>query len=383
MYNCTASVYINLSGLVTVRASDFKINSYNSTFARLLLGYSATQLIEKPVTSLISNFFDPDLTSTASRPPSALSKPSTPLRLNTSYLNGGGGGSSSAQRHGSSARHQHNNWSSSSRRSRPEALQLMKSLPMVPKFVITEPLSVERNRAAAATAAMASAHNDLDVTSNSANSMYPSANVCTNCNALIQVTELKNLAGTTGDELYSPNRKCVNYLDSNIFPTTCDQVGVLAPAQQPKTSSSLPTTPQSTQMKRSLLARAIKNNMAQLSINLFNNNTNPSVTNPALNRSIDDVSMLSNNCPSSTAAAAADISISSSAGDTDIEVLNESNLSDVSSSSCDMMTTPESSPQRQQRMPGSSDSKAVLTDDSICDSSQSNISFMLYYNFLF
>lgn len=47
MYNCSVSVYTNISGLVTVRAGDFKVNSYNATFARLLLGYNSSQLIEK------------------------------------------------------------------------------------------------------------------------------------------------------------------------------------------------------------------------------------------------------------------------------------------------------------------------------------------------
>lgn len=97
----------------------------------------------------------------------------------------------------------------------------------------------------------------------------------------------------------------------------------------PAAPSSLPTTPQSTQAKRSLLARAIKNNMAQLSINLFNNQ---------LNRSMEDVSMLSNNCNS------ADVSINTDVStDTEIDVLNES---DVSSD-----VTPESSPQRTNKRP--------------------------------
>ena len=50
VYNCSVSVYMNISGLVTVRASDSKINSYNATFARLLLGYDEKQLIGKVIT---------------------------------------------------------------------------------------------------------------------------------------------------------------------------------------------------------------------------------------------------------------------------------------------------------------------------------------------
>ena len=47
VYNCTASVYTNISGLVTVRANDFQINSYNATFARLLFGYNENELLNK------------------------------------------------------------------------------------------------------------------------------------------------------------------------------------------------------------------------------------------------------------------------------------------------------------------------------------------------
>lgn len=47
VYNCSVSVYTNISGLVTVRPSDFKINSYNPTFARLLFGFGDKELIDK------------------------------------------------------------------------------------------------------------------------------------------------------------------------------------------------------------------------------------------------------------------------------------------------------------------------------------------------
>ena len=47
VYKCSVSVYTNISGLVTIRSSDFQINSYNSTFARLLLGYNEHELLNK------------------------------------------------------------------------------------------------------------------------------------------------------------------------------------------------------------------------------------------------------------------------------------------------------------------------------------------------
>lgn len=109
---------------------------------------------------------------------------------------------------------------------------------------------------------------------------------------------------------------------------------------------SLPTTPQSTQAKRSLLARAIKNNMAQLSINLFGGSSASLAATAVLNRSIDDVSMLSNNC-ASTAGGTGDLSTDAIA---DVEPaspsadLNNSFQSDFSAASS--ITTPESSPQR-------------------------------------
>lgn len=331
------------------------------------------------------------MSSTAARP-AAHSRPSTPLRINTSYLNmanSGGGcvinGNNSSVRSALSSAHMSSasrHLSSSGRRGRGviggleagSVVSIKSGLPMVPKFVITEPLSVEKSNSAVRSN-NEGPDND-DCTSNSSTSMYPSANVCTNCRALIQVNNRLNL---DTDAPYSPTRKCYNYLDSNIFPSQQPQQ-----QQQQQQSTSLPTTPQSTQVKRSLLARAIKNNMAsQLSINLFN--TQPSSSsNCLLNRSIDNndaASMVSNNSAVAASTLAADISISSSPGDlsgmmadTDIEVLNESAASDTSVSSELMamaMTTPEGSPTASSKRTKSQQ----LLDESLCGSSKNDIRF--------
>ncbi|RMZ94242.1 PAS domain-containing serine threonine- kinase [Brachionus plicatilis] len=52
LFNCSVNVYTNISGLITVRASDFKINSYNSTFSRFLFGYDEKELLEKNTTKI-------------------------------------------------------------------------------------------------------------------------------------------------------------------------------------------------------------------------------------------------------------------------------------------------------------------------------------------
>jgi hypothetical protein len=64
-YNCTATVYTNISGLITVRIDDaYRIHSYNPTFARLIFGYDDKELLEAPITSLIPNFFEADTNAT-------------------------------------------------------------------------------------------------------------------------------------------------------------------------------------------------------------------------------------------------------------------------------------------------------------------------------
>lgn len=80
VYNCNVSIYTNITGLVTVRPTDFKINSYNATFARLLFGYDDKELLDKSIVSLVPNFFDPDLNTTAFS-----SQKQTPF--NNSYMN--------------------------------------------------------------------------------------------------------------------------------------------------------------------------------------------------------------------------------------------------------------------------------------------------------
>lgn len=47
VFNCHVAVYTNMSGLVVVRASDYKISSYNATFARFIFGYDDKDLINK------------------------------------------------------------------------------------------------------------------------------------------------------------------------------------------------------------------------------------------------------------------------------------------------------------------------------------------------
>ena len=127
-------------------------------------------------------------------------------------------------------------------------------------------------------------------------------------------------------------------------------------------ASSMPTTPQSTQAKRSLLARAIKNNMAQLSISLFNTGGTGAgggavnAASSALNRSTDDVSMLSNNCASSDVSINTDVSI-----DNEFDVLNESSVSELSSD-----RTPDSSPSRPQIRPFDADMDESMFDTSKC-----------------
>jgi hypothetical protein len=47
VFNCNVSVYTNISGLFTVRPTDYQINSYNPTFSRLIFGYDDKELLNK------------------------------------------------------------------------------------------------------------------------------------------------------------------------------------------------------------------------------------------------------------------------------------------------------------------------------------------------
>jgi hypothetical protein len=47
VYNCMISVYTNISGLFTVNPVTYQINSYNSTFSRLVFGFDENELIDK------------------------------------------------------------------------------------------------------------------------------------------------------------------------------------------------------------------------------------------------------------------------------------------------------------------------------------------------
>lgn len=52
VYNCTVSVYTNISGLVTVNPVTYQINSCNGTFSRLVFGYDEKELINKVISIL-------------------------------------------------------------------------------------------------------------------------------------------------------------------------------------------------------------------------------------------------------------------------------------------------------------------------------------------
>lgn len=84
VYNCSASVYTNISGLVTVNPNTFLINSYNTTFARLIFGYDDKELLNKPITNLLPDFFEPE---SFMQKLNGTSVKNTPLGVNNNYLN--------------------------------------------------------------------------------------------------------------------------------------------------------------------------------------------------------------------------------------------------------------------------------------------------------
>ena len=106
--------------------------------------------------------------------------------------------SSSRSLNGSATRHQRSQASSG-------------PLPVVPKFVITEPSSADRGSN--------SNSNGMAPSQSSSSSLHPNVHYCFNCNAPLEnpgdVNQLAPL-----DDMCSPSKKCANYLDSNIFPSS-------------------------------------------------------------------------------------------------------------------------------------------------------------------
>lgn len=152
------------------------------------------------------------------------------------------------------------------------------------------------------------------------------------------------------NDLYSPKQKCLNYLDTNIFPSS------LSTAAFPTQSVSLPSTPMSSQAKKSLLAKAIKNNMAASNNNFANLMLNNE------RASMDDLSMLSNNCSSSVCGGGEgggndeDESTTTHGGGDDDDDYNGGD--DAGSS--DMSLTPGSSPLRRKKVEFNEDSQMSM-----------------------
>lgn len=202
---------------------------------------------------MIPNFFDPD--SNSAGPVSMPTQNTTtnddrmihtPLKENNGYVNNGTGGG--------------------------EDMRKMN----LPKFVISEPSSSMKEK------------------------------VCLNCNCKLAKSRPSFGKHKSDEQLltdfnlnpqddYSPNKKCFNYINSNIFassssssssrsPSTVSSTGASVASSSvltsPHSSSSLPATPHSSAVKKSLLAKAIKNN-----INLMNN-----ISPADANRSMDDLS---------------------------------------------------------------------------------------------
>lgn len=138
------------------------------------------------------------------------SKPSTPLRVNASYLN--------VENNNTNMRVLAPNSSSQScstaSRHRTQAASSLQQLPVVPKFVITEPPS---SAGRASTCTTAATNGDSEPSQSSSTSMHPNVHYCFNCNALLDSNN--ELVAPITDDMCSPSKKCANYLDSNIFPS--------------------------------------------------------------------------------------------------------------------------------------------------------------------
>jgi PAS domain-containing serine/threonine kinase len=231
VYKCTVSIYTNISGLVTVRSNDFQINSYNATFARLLFGYNESELLNKPITQLIPNFFELSTTSTAK----PLNKP-----LYTNSTN-------KSQKLISNLPEKKQNDNGSFLESKLVSSTTPASTATTPKKIIISSMKPDKE--------------EEDEADQDANTVLK----CSNCqrqlrqrptnNTTHQLSKKSklnqdlladfNLNNECGD--YSPNRKCANYIETNSF----------SPKSAGGPSSS--ATPKSA-IKKSLLAKAIKNN---------------------------------------------------------------------------------------------------------------------------
>ncbi|CAF0712521.1 unnamed protein product [Brachionus calyciflorus] len=216
IFNCSLSVYTNISGLITVRPSDLKINSYNSTFSRFLFGYDDKELIDKHITTLIPNFFDPDTTSTACNR-------MTPLNTNNSFIN--------APINNSKL----NNGSFLETRHTPTKQTTNK----IPKFVITE---VEADKLDTTTSTLDNEESEL-------NEQKKCCPVCNLNFVTKKPTHGLMVEFNLETDEYSPNKKCANFLENMVF----------SPTRNCREPTSVTNTPQST-AKKTLLAKAIKNN---------------------------------------------------------------------------------------------------------------------------
>lgn len=144
------------------------------------------------------------------------SKPSTPLRVNASYLNVENTNTNMrALAPNSSSRS-----CSAASRHRTQAASSLQQLPVVPKFVITEPPS-SAGRASTfsgSNGTTAATNGDSEPSQSSSTSMHPNVHYCFNCNALLDSNN--DLVAPITDDMCSPSKKCANYLDSNIFPSS-------------------------------------------------------------------------------------------------------------------------------------------------------------------
>lgn len=180
---------------------------------------------------MIPNFFDPDSTSVAA-------SKMTPLAVNNSYINVP---SNSSKLIG--AKINLNNGSFLETRNTPQKPLLNKSKAGgIPTFVITEP----ENKLDRSSSTL-----DNEDPDNPEQKQSDEYKTCQSCFSKIKIKKSPNdiLAEFNLEtEEYSPNKKCVNYLENiNFSPTSV------------KASSSVTNTPQSS-AKKTLLAKAIANN---------------------------------------------------------------------------------------------------------------------------
>ena len=246
VYNCNVSVYTNISGLITVRPTDYQINSYNPTFSRLLFGYDEKDLLNKPITYLIPNFFDPDTTS-------SVTNKMTPYNTNNnSYMAN------------SSSRKKYSNNNKSSTNINGSFLDHQHKHEKIPEFVITDACETNSNSTLENEEPTTTTTKTTKACKQCQKKFVPSTMAVINMRKRKANDEMNNeeemnerdlLAefNLEGGENYSPNKKCANYLEANSF-SPC-----LASRQQQNNCPSPCNTPQSN-AKRTLLAKAITNN---------------------------------------------------------------------------------------------------------------------------